>query len=82
MEFNIFEKVKEVFENLDGCEVIAEQERKFDMNLQKMVETGRVKIKCKLSPNLSKKMFNEIKCYRIVGKGGVGERTKHEMSTH
>ena len=38
-----------------------------------MVETGKVDINCKLTNQLSKKLFNEIKYYRIVGCGILGK---------
>lgn len=61
--------MKTVFENLDGCEMMLKPERKFNEDLQKMLETGVNKIQCTLTPELAKKLFNEIKYYRIVGKG-------------
>ena len=61
--------MKPVFENLDGCEMMLKPERKFNEDLQKMLETGVNKMQCTLTPELAQKLFNEIKYYRIVGKG-------------
>jgi len=72
-EFKTVEKVKGVLEKFDGCEMIVKSEKKFDMDLQKMVETGKVTVQCKLTPELSEKLFNEIKYFRIVGKGVLGK---------
>jgi hypothetical protein len=49
--------------------MVLKPERKFNHDSQKMVETGVNEIKCTLSPELAKKIFNQIKYYRIVGKG-------------
>lgn len=68
-KYSSVEGMKPVFENLDGCEIMLKPERKFNEDLQKMLETGVNKIQCTLTPELAKKMFNEIKYYRIVGKG-------------
>jgi hypothetical protein len=68
-KFKTVEGVKNIFEKFDGCETTVKTERKFDFDLQKMVETGKVEITCALIPQLSQKLFNEIKYYRIVGRG-------------
>lgn len=68
-KFKTIEGVKNMFEKFDGCETTVKTERKFDFDLQKMVETGKVETTCALSPQLSHKLFNEIKYYRIVGRG-------------
>lgn len=68
-KYSSVEGMKPVFENLDGCEIMLKPERKFNEDLQKMLETGVNKIQCTLTPELVQKMFNEIKYYRIVGKG-------------
>lgn len=68
-KYSSVEGMKTVFENLDGCEMILKPERKFDEDLQKMLETGVNKMQCILTPELAQKMFSEIKYYRIVGKG-------------
>ena len=68
-KFQTIEEVKDIFQKFDGCEITVKSERKFDYDLQKMVETGKVDINCKLTPQLSKKLFTEIKYYRIVGCG-------------
>jgi hypothetical protein len=38
-----------------------------------MLETGVNKMQCTLTPELAQKLFNEIKYYRIVGKGTLGK---------
>lgn len=68
-KFKTVEGVKNIFEKFDGCETTVETERKFDFDLQKMVETGKVETICALTPQLSHQLFNEIKYYRIVGRG-------------
>ena len=72
-KYSSVEGMKPVFENLDGCEIMLKPERKFNEDLQKMLETGVNKIQCTLTPELAQKMFNEIKYYRIVGKGTLGK---------
>ncbi|MDB4176999.1 hypothetical protein N9760_04080 [Schleiferiaceae bacterium] len=68
-KYSSVEGMKSVFENLDGCEMMLKPERKFNEDLQKMLETGVNKMQCTLAPELAQKLFNEIKYYRIVGKG-------------
>ena len=68
-KYTSVEGMKIIFENLEGCDTILKPEKKFNENLQKMVETGVNKMQCTLTPELAKKMFNQIKYYRIVGKG-------------
>ena len=68
-KYSSVEGMKPVFENLDGCEMMLKPERKFNEDLQKMLETGVNKMQCTLTPELAQKLFNEIKYYRIVGKG-------------
>jgi len=68
-KYSNVEGMKPVFENLDGCEMMLKPERKFNEDLQKMLETGVNKMQCTLTPELAQKLFNEIKYYRIVGKG-------------
>jgi hypothetical protein len=68
-KYSSVEDMKIVFEHLDECEMILKPERKFNEDLQKMLETGVNKMQCTLTPELAKKLFNEIKYYRIVGKG-------------
>ena len=68
-KYSSVEGMKTIFENLDGCEIMLKPERKFNEDLQKMLETGVNEMQCTLTPELAKKMFNEIKYYRIVGKG-------------
>ena len=72
-KYSSVEGMKTVFENLDGCEMMLKPERKFNEDLQKMLETGVNKMQCTLTPELAKKMFDEIKYYRIVGKGTLGK---------
>lgn len=72
-QFKTIEKVKDVLQKFDGCEITVKPERKFDMDLQKMVETGKVTVQCQLTPQLTEKLFNEIKYYRIVGRGVLGK---------
>lgn len=72
-KYSSVEGMKPVFENLDGCEMILKPERKFNEELQKMLETGVNKMQCTLTPELAQKLFNEIKYYRIVGKGTLGK---------
>ena len=68
-KYSSVEGMKPVFENLDGCEMMLKPERKFNEELQEMLETGVNKMQCTLTPELAQKLFNEIKYYRIVGKG-------------
>lgn len=68
-QYSSVEGMKIFFENLEGCDMILKPERKFNHDSQKMVETGVNKIICTLSPELAEKIFNQIKYYRIVGKG-------------
>jgi hypothetical protein len=72
-KYSSVESMKIVFENLEGCEMILRPEKKFNEDLQKMFETGVNKMQCTLTPELAKKLFNEIKYYRIVGKGFLGK---------
>ena len=72
-QFKTIEKVKDILQKFDGCEITLNPEKKFDMDLQKMVETGKSTVNCLLTNQLSEKLFNEIKYYRIVGKGALGK---------
>jgi hypothetical protein len=72
-QFKTIEKVKDVLERFEGCEINIKPEKKFDMDLQKMVETGKVTVQCKFTPELTEKLFKEIKYYRIIGKGVLGK---------
>ena len=60
-KYSSVEGMKPVFENLDGCEMMLKPERKFNEDLQKMLETGVNKMQCTLTPELAQKLFNEIK---------------------
>ena len=71
--FRMSEKVKDVFQNFDGCELTEVPEKKFDVDTQKMMETGNVTVQCKMSPQSMKRLFDLIKYYRIVGSGFLGK---------
>src|SRR6056300_1708196 len=49
-KYSSVEGMRPVFENLDGCEMMLKPERKFNEELQKMLETGVNKIQCTLTP--------------------------------
>jgi len=72
-QFKTIEKVKDILQKFDGCDITVNPEKKFDMDLQKMVETGKFTVNCLLTNQLSEKLFNEIKYYRIVGNGALGK---------
>lgn len=72
-QFKTIEEVKDILQKFDGCEMTVKPEKKFDMDLQKMVETGKVTVTGILTNQLYKKLFSEIKYYRIVGSGVLGK---------